>query len=228
MPEPDKNPDQQSEIFTAEAAQKLVDAALAKQVKATQAAIEKAVKAALDAANKPREEAAQQEPLPLEPSDKGKGESLEAQIAKLNAQLQAQMKKTEKLEKDYAAEKTGREEATRKQEETERSAAINRLLIENKISNLDLAMPAVEKKVFRGEDGQLYFRTDEGEVPLEDGVKAFVEANPELQPTRIAGGAGSAKPGRPAGSKELGLEEIKPGMSEDDKARVRQQIAAVL
>jgi hypothetical protein len=113
-------------------------------------------------------------------------------------------------------------------EEAERSASIRTELQKLGVAKVDLAYRAVKDDVKRGEDGRLVARSDQGEMPLRDYLAGFVQENPELLPARIPGGSGMGSgtkaPTPPAG---VDLEKIRPGMSEEEMAKVRQEISRV-
>jgi len=54
-----------------------------------------------------------------------------------------------------------------------------------------------------------------------------VNENPELLPARMAGGSGASAGQRATEAGGIDLKMIRPGMSEEDKERVRQEIARV-
>ena len=113
-------------------------------------------------------------------------------------------------------------------EEAERSASIRTELQRLGVAKIDLAYKAVKDDVQRTEDGRLTARGEEGEVPLRDYLAQFVQDNPELLPARIAGGSGMGSGSKAtASTSAVDLEKIRPGMSEEDLAKVRQEIARV-
>jgi hypothetical protein len=110
-------------------------------------------------------------------------------------------------------------------EEAERSTAIRTELQRLGVAKLDLAYRAVKDDIGRGEDGKLQVR-DGGEV--KDFLARFVNENPELLPGRLAGGSGASVGQRIAGGNGgVDLDKIRPGMSEEEKDRARQEIARV-
>jgi hypothetical protein len=113
-------------------------------------------------------------------------------------------------------------------EEAERSSSIRSELQRLGVAKVDLAYRAVKDDVQRNDEGRLTARSEQGEVPLRDYLAQFVQENPELLPARISGGSGmgsgSKAPPAPTG---VDLDKIRPGMSEDELAKVRQEISRV-
>lgn len=65
-------------------------------------------------------------------------------------------------------------------------------------------------------------------MPVRDYLAQFVQENPELLPARITGGSGmgSAPKISPSGG-GIDLDKIRPGMSQEDLEKARQEIARV-
>jgi hypothetical protein len=113
-------------------------------------------------------------------------------------------------------------------EELERSSSIRSELQRLGVTKVDLAYKAVRDEIKRTEDGRLVAMTDQGEVSAKEYLARFASENPELLPARVPGGSGaiSAAKVSPA-SMTFDLEKIKPGMSPEDLARVREEITRV-
>jgi hypothetical protein len=114
-------------------------------------------------------------------------------------------------------------------EELERSSKIRTELQRLGVSKIDLAYRAVKDDVQRSEDGRLVVRTEQGETPLPEYLSNFVSENPELLPARNVSGSGAGFVERQhAGSREgVDIDKIRPGMSTEELARVRQEIARI-
>lgn len=113
-------------------------------------------------------------------------------------------------------------------EEAERSASIRTELQRLGVAKVDLAYRAIKDDVKRTEDGRLVARVEEGELPLRDYLAGFVQENPELLPARISGGSGMGSGTKtPASSSSVDLDKIRPGMNEEELAKVRQEISRV-
>ncbi len=114
-------------------------------------------------------------------------------------------------------------------EEADRSAAIRTELQKLGVAKVELAYRAVKDDVYRSEDGKLMAQ---GGAEIREYLTQFVNENPELLPARMSGGsgAGAGQRGGSAGSLSGGgidLDMIRPGMSAEERERVRQEIARV-
>ncbi|HET8546864.1 MAG TPA: hypothetical protein VFL57_02620 [Bryobacteraceae bacterium] len=112
-------------------------------------------------------------------------------------------------------------------ETAERSAAIRGELQRLGVTKVDLAFRAVKDDIHRAADGTLIGRGPTGELALRDFLTQFVSENPELLPARIPGGSGVAAPQRSTQASSVDLDRIKPGMTAEELARVRAEIARV-
>jgi hypothetical protein len=145
------------------------------------------------------------------------------------AELQEERKRREQLElrlnELIEENKRNRQLA----EEAERGAAIRAELQRLGVGKVDLAFKAVQDGVVRVEDGRLAARTEDGEVSLKDYLTKFVADKPEFLPARIPGGSGmtSTQKAPAAGRESVDLEKIRPGMSQEEMERVRQEIVRV-
>ena len=110
-------------------------------------------------------------------------------------------------------------------EEAERSATIRAELQKLGVAKIDLAYKAVKDEIYRGEDGRL---VADGGKEMREYLTEFVGENPELLPARLAGGSGASAGQRSSqGAGTVDLDKIRPGMSAEEKERVRQEIAKV-
>jgi hypothetical protein len=116
-------------------------------------------------------------------------------------------------------------ELVTKAEQAERSSTIRAELQKLGVAKVELAYRAVKDDVYRSEDGRLIAQ---GGADMKEYLAQFVNENPELLPARIAGGSG-ATAGQRGGDLGGGIDMnmIRPGMSAEDKERVRQEIARV-
>ncbi len=144
----------------------------------------------------------------------------------LKTELGEERRRREQLERrlNEVVEENGRH---RKQaEEAERFRAIQTELQKLGVKKVDLAFRIVRDEVFRGEDGHLYGRGEAGDVSLKEYLARFIGENPEFLPARIAGGSGASGAGRlEAEEGAVELNRIRPGMSAEEKERVRKEIA---
>ena len=110
-------------------------------------------------------------------------------------------------------------------EEAERGTAIRTELQRLGVSKIDLAYKAVRDEIYRNEDGRLL---GEGGAEMREYLTQFVGENPELLPARLSGGSGASGGHRSSqGPVGIDLDKIRPGMSAEDRERVRQEIAKV-
>ncbi|MBX5495550.1 MAG: hypothetical protein IRZ15_09470 [Bryobacteraceae bacterium] len=111
-------------------------------------------------------------------------------------------------------------------EEADRYSQIRTELQRLGVAKIDLAFRAVKDDIYRAEDGRLMARSGQGDVLLMEYLTQFVNENPELLPARMSGGSGATGGRRPSGaSSGVDLDKIRPGMSAEDRERVRQEIA---
>jgi hypothetical protein len=140
-------------------------------------------------------------------------------------ELVEERKRRESLEQ-RVNELVAENQRTRAQaEEADRSAAIRAELQRLGVAKVDLAYKAVKDDVYRSEDGRLLAQ---GGSELRDYLTEFVGENPELLPARLAGGSGASAGQRSVqGEGKVDMDKIRPGMSSEEKERVRQEIARV-
>lgn len=142
------------------------------------------------------------------------------------AELLEERRRREQLERRMSELEQEANTSRRLAEEADRASKVRAELQRLGVQKVDLAFRAVKDDVFRTEDGRLLARTGQGEVPVQDYLTQFVNENPELMPARIAGGSGAAGGRRPSAAQAgFDLEKIKPGMSAEDRDRVRHEIA---
>ncbi len=99
----------------------------------------------------------------------------------------------------------------------ERSASIRAELQRLGVAKIDLAYRAVKDEAMGIEGAE-----------LKSYLEQFVVENPELLPARVSGGSGAsgAKRDEEAGG-SVDLSKIRPGMSQEEMDRVRQEVARV-
>lgn len=116
-----------------------------------------------------------------------------------------------------------------KVEEMDRCSTIKSELQQLGVRKPDLAFRLVKDEVFRGEDGELYGKGEQGPLELKEYLSKFVAENPEFLPARIAGGSGATVANRKEaeGGGGFDLNRIRPGMSAEEKERARREIARV-
>lgn len=179
-----------------------------------------------------------------EPASTGAENDLRQMIRKvIHEFVQTEQQRTEPAYKtELVEERKRREQLERRMSELEQEATASRRMADEAdratkirselhrlgVQKIDLAFRAVKDDVYRSDDGRLLAKSGQGDVSVQEYLTQFVNENPELLPARIAGGSGIAG-GKRQGTAPGGvdLDKIKPGMSAEDRDRVRQEIAQV-
>jgi hypothetical protein len=140
-------------------------------------------------------------------------------------ELLEERKKRESLEQRVNELVTENQKARTAAEAADRSSAIKAELQKLGVAKVDLAYKAVKDDVYRSEDGRLMAQ---GGADIREYLTQFVNENPELLPARLSGGSGASAGQRGVASGGgIDLDMIRPGMSAEDRERVRQEIARV-
>ena len=142
------------------------------------------------------------------------------------AELLEERRKREQLESRLSEMEESNRRARAERDEMERQTAIRGELQRLGVAKADLAFKAVQSDLTRQADGRITAKHGGDELEMRDYLSKFVAENPELLPARISGGSG-ATPQRTAGTGGIDIERIKPGMSEDELARIRAEIVRV-
>jgi hypothetical protein len=140
------------------------------------------------------------------------------------AELQEERRRRESLEQRVNELVAENEKTRAKAEEAERSATVRTELQKLGVAKIELAYKAVKDEIRRAEDGRLV--APDGS-DARDYLARFVSENPELLPARLGGGSGATAGQRTSGSGGIDMDKIRPGMSAEDRERVRQEIAKV-
>ena len=142
------------------------------------------------------------------------------------SELAEERKRRENLEQRVNELVTENQKARTAAEAADRSSAIKAELQKLGVAKVDLAYRAVKDDVYRSEDGRLIAQ---GGADIREYLTQFVNENPELLPARMSGGSGASagQRGGELGGGGIDLNMIRPGMSAEDKDRVRQEIARV-
>ncbi len=144
------------------------------------------------------------------------------------AELQEERRKREQLERRLNELVEENKRSRQLAEESDRHAQIKSELQRLGVSKVDLAFRIVKDDIVRAADGSLVARTPEGEKNFREFLTNFVQENPEFLPARIAGGSGVVSPGRGTSAPAVvDLEKIRPGMSQEELQRIREQISRV-
>ncbi len=145
------------------------------------------------------------------------------------AELHEERRRREQLEKRLNEVVEESQRNRKIADEAERSSSIRAELQHLGVAKVDLAYRAVQDGIYRGEDGRLLARTDNGEIPAKEYLAGFVSDNPEFLPARIPGGSGmtSGYKSPAVGSGPIDLDKIGPSMDKAELERVRQEILRV-
>jgi hypothetical protein len=139
-------------------------------------------------------------------------------------ELAEERKRRESLEQRVNELVTENQKARTEAEAADRSSAIKAELQKLGVAKVDLAYRAVKDDVYRSEDGRLM---GQGGADIREYLTAFVNENPELLPARMSGGSGASAGQRGISGGGVDIDTIRPGMSAEEKERVRQEIARV-
>jgi hypothetical protein len=139
-------------------------------------------------------------------------------------ELAEERKRRESLEQRVNELVTENQKARTQAEAADRSSAIKAELQKLGVAKVDLAYRAVKDDVYRSEDGRLM---GQGGADIREYLTAFVNENPELLPARMSGGSGASAGQRGVSGGGVDIDMIRPGMSAEEKERVRQEIARV-
>ncbi|MFN7543783.1 MAG: hypothetical protein ACK5TN_13445 [Acidobacteriota bacterium] len=142
------------------------------------------------------------------------------------AELEEERRKRELMEKrlNEVIEENRRSKA--RAESMERETVIRTELQRLGVAKLDLAFKAVKDDIQRDSDGSLHAKGTEGPIPVAEFLRKFVDDNPELLPARNLGGSGTTSSSRSSQSSPgVDINSIRPGMSKEDMARARKEIA---
>lgn len=141
------------------------------------------------------------------------------------AELLEERRRRESLEQRVNELVAENERSRAKAEEAERCAAVRTELQRLGVAKIELAYKAVKDEIHRGDDGRL-MAADGSDA--RDYLARFVSENPELLPARLGGGSGAVVGQRPSTSGgAVEMESIRPGMSPEERERVRLEIARV-
>ena len=144
------------------------------------------------------------------------------------AELEDERRKREVMEKRVNELVEENRRGKVKAETMERETFIKGELQRLGVAKIDLAFKAVRDEIQREADGTLHARGVDGPMPVQEFLRKFVDENPELLPARNLGGSGTSTTGRGTQSSPgIDIDSIRPGMSKEDLARARKEIARV-
>lgn len=141
------------------------------------------------------------------------------------AEERRQRKEMERQLRDLVEENR---RAKERAEQVETASFIKGELQKLGVNKVELAFKAIKDDVQKDSSGLYSARSAKGTQSLEEYLRSFVEENPELLPARNVTGTGGQSSGRRANTQVgLELESIRPGMSQDELAKARLEIARV-
>ena len=144
------------------------------------------------------------------------------------AELMDERKRREDLERRVNELVQENQVSRRMAEEAERSSSVRAELQRLGVAKVDLAYRVVKDDIQRSDDGRLFAKTGQGEVPAREYLVQFVQENPELLPARITGGSGmGSEPKVAPATGGLDLEKIRPGMSPEELDKVRHEVSRI-
>ena len=146
----------------------------------------------------------------------------------VKAELAEERRRREQLERRLNELVEENERHRKAVEQAERFSAIKSELQQLGVKKPELAFRVVKEEIFRGEDGQLYGRAEQGPVAVKEFLGKFIADNPEFLPARISGGSGASGGNRQEGEAgSFDLSRIRPEMSGEEKDRARKEIARI-
>ncbi len=144
------------------------------------------------------------------------------------AELAEERRQREEMERQLRDLVEENRRAKERAEQVETASFIKSELQKLGVTKIELAFRAIKDDVQKDATGRYSARSTKGALPIEEYLKHFVEENPELLPARnVSGTGGQAVSRRPNNNVGLELESIRPGMSQEELAKVRQEIARV-
>lgn len=141
------------------------------------------------------------------------------------AELMEERRRREQLESQVKDLLQKARESEQEMARTRMTGAVKEELQKLGVTKVDLAFRVMKDEIRQGGDGQYIARGREGDMPLQDFVKKFVDENPEFLPPRIAGGSGASGGGHDAAGSRLDLDAIRPGMSVEERRDFHRAIA---
>ncbi len=144
------------------------------------------------------------------------------------AELDDERRKRESLERRLNELADENRRSRVRAESLESEAQIKRELQKHGVSKLDLAYRILRDDIQRSEDGALVVRQGDKTVPYAEHVVKFLEENPELLPARNLSGSGvTSSLAIHKTAPEIDIDSIRPGMTSEEMAKVREAISRV-
>lgn len=141
------------------------------------------------------------------------------------AELMEERRRREQLESQVKDLLQKARESEQEVARTRMTSAVKEELQKLGVTKVDLAFRVMKDEIRQSAEGQYVARGRDGDVPLQDFVKKFVDENPEFLPPRIAGGSGTSGGGHDVAGTRVDLDAIRPGMSEEERRDIHRAIA---
>lgn len=141
------------------------------------------------------------------------------------AELMEEKRRREQLESQVKDLLQKARESEQEVARTRMTSAVKEELQKLGVTKVDLAFRVMKDEIRQGAEGQYVARGRDGDVPLPDFVKKFVDDNPEFLPPRIAGGSGTSGGGHDPAGARVDLDSIRPGMSLEERRDIHRAIA---
>ena len=139
----------------------------------------------------------------------GNPETLGTQIAAMQSQIK-------ELTEKYNASETKAKAERDKRLEASRTAAVQAALAKGNALNPESMVKLVADSIVAKDDDSLVFKSGDKELPVEDGVKAWLSANPWAVKNTASGGAGSG--GGKGGGSSYTMDDLKTMTAEEINA----------
>lgn len=141
------------------------------------------------------------------------------------AELQEERRRREQLESQVRELLQKSRESEAEVARARMTSAVRDELQKRGVTKVDLAFRVIKDEIRQSEHGDYVARGRDGDVPLPEFVRKFVDENPEFLPPRITGGSGSSGIGADPSNARFDLDAIRPGMSEEERRQVHAAIA---
>lgn len=141
------------------------------------------------------------------------------------AELSEERRRREQLEGQVRDLLSKMRESEQEVARTRMTTAVKEELQRQGVTKVDLAFRVIKEDIRQTEGGGYVAHGRDGDVPLKEFVKRFVDENPEFLPPRIAGGSGSSGGGNETAGTRFDLDAIRPGMNEEERRELRKAIA---
>lgn len=141
------------------------------------------------------------------------------------AELAEERRRREQLEAQVKDLLQKARESEQEVARTRMTSAVKEELQRLGVTKVDLAYRVMKDEIRQSADGQYVARGRDGEIPLQEFVKRFVDENPEFLPPRISGGSGTSGVGQDPAGARFDLDAIKPGMSLEERRDLHRAIS---